>query len=166
MGKPVEKKTAKLRAEERRKVVAANILAGLSYRQIADALNISIGTISNDVKKITERLEKEQVEDLSQALRLEIARLDQLLNTLWSKATNGDLSCIDRILKISDQRAKLLGLYDANFNINVTKGVDLQKARQERWKNIAGIINAVLDDEEEELEDFADGASDTTDPTD
>jgi len=43
-------------AEERRKKVAANLLAGLNYRDMAEALNIGIGTISGDVKMILKRL--------------------------------------------------------------------------------------------------------------
>jgi hypothetical protein len=33
-----------------------------------------------------------------------------MLNALWKDATNGKLEAIDRALKISDRRARLLGL--------------------------------------------------------
>jgi len=47
-------------AEERRRKIAANLLAGLNYRDMAEALNIGIGTISGDVKMILKRLRVDQ----------------------------------------------------------------------------------------------------------
>ena len=57
------KMTKKAEIENRRtEVVAANLLAGLNYRDMASGLDVSLGTIANDVKIILGRWQKEQVE--------------------------------------------------------------------------------------------------------
>jgi len=46
-------------------------------------------------------------------LALEVDRLDQMQNSIWRMAASGDLAAIDRVIKIIQTRAKLLGLEDA-----------------------------------------------------
>jgi hypothetical protein len=41
---------------------------------------------------------------------MELARLDEMLAGIYEKALGGDLACVDRVLMISDPRARLLGL--------------------------------------------------------
>ena len=41
---------------------------------------------------------------------LEGERLDALLAAVWKQAMGGDLKAVDRVLRIIDQRARLLGL--------------------------------------------------------
>lgn len=45
-----------------------------------------------------------------EARRLECARMDALLTTYWPKAMGGDGWSCDRVLRISERRARLLGL--------------------------------------------------------
>lgn len=115
--------TSKKRAEieERRKKVAANLLGGLTYRDMAPTLAVSIGTIANDVKTILGRWEREQIKDVDGWVRLELTRLDRALNAIWNKVLDGDLKAIDAFLSISGRRAKLLGL-DAPDRVDLTSG--------------------------------------------
>jgi hypothetical protein len=105
------KNKKQIEMEERRKKVAANILAGLNYRDIAEALGVTIGTISRDFKVIIGRLQKEQTPIAEQIVSLEIRRLDRALNAIYEKVQSGDQNSIDTMLKIMNQRAKYLGLY-------------------------------------------------------
>lgn len=41
----------------------------------------------------------------------ELASLDTLQAKLWGKALNGDTAMVDRVIRIMEHRAKLLGLY-------------------------------------------------------
>jgi len=41
---------------------------------------------------------------------LEALRLDQMQAALWQRATDGEVRAIDRILRIMERRARLLGL--------------------------------------------------------
>jgi len=104
-------KSKRAEIEERRKQVAANLLGGLNYREMAEALGVSIGTIASDVKIIMGRWEREQVESINEWVALEDRRLDRLLNALWNDALAMNFSAIDRVLSIQNQRAKLKGLY-------------------------------------------------------
>lgn len=42
---------------------------------------------------------------------LELARLDRLHRSAWDLAVTGDLAAIETVLRIMDQRDRLLGLY-------------------------------------------------------
>jgi hypothetical protein len=50
---------------------------------------------------------REQAQELR---ALEALRLDQMQAALWQQATDGDVRAIDRILRIMERRARLLGL--------------------------------------------------------
>ena len=106
----MSRKNRRAQIEERRKKVAANLLGGLTYRQMAGALDVSLGTIANDVKIILGRWEREQVQDVSEWVELESRRLERMLNAIWNDAIDGKSSAIDRALRIMERRAKLLGL--------------------------------------------------------
>ena len=102
--------------EERRKHVAANLVSGMNYRDIRAALKargceVSLGTISNDVKILLGRLQREQVSDVEQWVTVECRRLDTALNAIWDRVQKGDLRAIDRFMAIQNQRAKYLGLF-------------------------------------------------------
>ena len=96
--------------EERRKKVAANILGGLTYREIAEALNVSLGTVANDVKIILGRWQREQVADAEKYVQIELRRLDRAINAIWNDVQDGKLTAIDRMIKLMERRAKLMGL--------------------------------------------------------
>lgn len=42
---------------------------------------------------------------------LEVQRLDALQVPLWDKAMDGDIKAVNTILRISEQRSRLLGLH-------------------------------------------------------
>ena len=49
----------------------------------------------------------------------EVARIDVLINALWKPATRGSLGAVDRVIKLSERKAKLLGL-DAASAVDMT----------------------------------------------
>jgi hypothetical protein len=103
-----KKKQAEI--EERRKAVAANLLGGLNYRDMAGALGVSVGTIAEDVKVIIGRWQREQIKDTGEYVELELLRLDRALNAIWPKVQAGDPNNIGLMLKIQERRAKYKGL--------------------------------------------------------
>ena len=106
----MSRKSSQAQREMRRKQVAANLTGGMNYRDMAEALDVSIGTVANDVKIIMGRWEREQADQFNEWVALEQRRLDRLLNAIWDKALAGELGAIDRVLSIEARRAKLLGL--------------------------------------------------------
>jgi hypothetical protein len=66
------------------------------------------------------------VQEPAEELRtMEVARLDQMLLGLWPKAIKGDTWAVDRVLKIMERRAALLGL-DAPVKRELSGSVELR----------------------------------------
>ena len=85
--------------------------AGATYTLIATQLGYAdesgaFRAVNRALQALNDKLE----EDLTEMKRLELERLDRLMMTIWTKATQGHLASIDRVLRIMERRAKLLGL--------------------------------------------------------
>lgn len=108
--------------EIRRAKVSQGLLSGKTYQQIARELEVTPATVSADVRKVMQRIEDRQYRSIREWRTLENWRLETMLVALWplavpldehGKPKNGaklDLAAMDRILKIMDRRAKMLGL--------------------------------------------------------
>jgi hypothetical protein len=103
----------------RRKLVAANLLAGLSFRDIAEAIQTefatdpdvgtSLRTVQLDVKAILKGWERDQIESIMHRKRMELVRLNRALNAIWNQVVKGDLQAVDRFIKLSERRGKIEG---------------------------------------------------------
>lgn len=83
--------------------------AGCSYREIAQTMGLSISKVHRHVKRAYDRL-LHQVEDAAEDVRaVELDRLDRLLRGIWQRAAGGDVRAIDRVLKIMERRAAIMG---------------------------------------------------------
>lgn len=100
----------RMTAAEKRKKALDLRRAGWSFDDIAaDVGYASKGAAHNAVRIAIKDITRESATEL---LELELSRLDDLMAGAYESARNGDLFAIDRVLKIIDQRAKFLGLYD------------------------------------------------------
>lgn len=84
--------------------------SGRSYREIAHAVGISVASAHRLVGTAIAEARTTVREDVVELRALELSRLDGLMVALWPKARRGELSAVDRVLKIMERRAKLLGL--------------------------------------------------------
>ena len=73
----------KMKAAERRRIVATEYLKGRFQSDIAQELGVSQGTISNDLKAIREQWQKSALIDFNEAVGRELFRIDQLEMTYW-----------------------------------------------------------------------------------
>lgn len=82
--------------------------AGATFEQIAKQLDYAthVGAMKA-VKSALKKVLREPAEELRQ---MEVERLDALMLPLWKQARDGNQGAVDRILKIMERRAKLLGL--------------------------------------------------------
>ena len=96
--------------EDRRKQVAANLLAGLNYTDMAGVLGCSVGTICGDVKRIMDEWREARVAAIDEWKELQLRRIDRAINAIWDKVQDGDLQAIDRLQKLIEQQAKILGI--------------------------------------------------------
>ena len=104
-----EKLTRKARREKRRDEVMALVLSGASIRQIEAQTGHARTTIHRDIQA---RLDDQARDCPSTAKYRELhrTRLARLLIQWWPRATDGDSDALDRVLKIMEREARLLGL--------------------------------------------------------
>jgi len=119
-------------AREREKRAMELRLAGATYAQIGEALGISAQAAHKAVMRALDRINEKLAEDAQKVLRLELERLDKMLLALWPQAQRGNQGAVDRILRIMERRARLLGL-DAPHNVNVSAAEPLQIVL--RWED-------------------------------
>ena len=82
---------------------------GASYELIADKLSYaSAKSAESAIRRVLN--DKYKPDDVEEVVQMELARLDALQLIAWRRAKEGDLSALDRILKIMERRAKYLGL--------------------------------------------------------
>lgn len=112
----------KQRAKARRIEAMSLRLAGLTYEQIGDRLDIGQQAARELVDRNLERADNRAVASLRE---IENARLDRAQAAIWTKVLEGDLKATDTFLKISARRAKLNGL-DAPTQITLSTHVKVE----------------------------------------
>lgn len=100
--------------EQRRKVVAANLMSGATYREIATALGVSVGTVASDYKALLKAWREHYATSVEEYLFVQMRRYDVLLNAIWDDARGGGLIHVDRALAIMDRQNALMQLKDAS----------------------------------------------------
>lgn len=119
------------RIEVRRMEVARLMKNGMTYREIARELGVSLRTVWKDGQKVIERWRKEAVSEIDEHFILDMRRLDDALVAISANVRAGDFGAVDRLVKILERRAKMLG-YDApeqhSFNMKneITEMTDEQ----------------------------------------
>lgn len=85
--------------------------AGADYDTIANRLGYKDGRSARAA--ILQRIKKYYAANqdaIEEIMALEMERLDHLQLVCWRLAKDGDLAAVDRILKIMERRAKLMGI--------------------------------------------------------
>jgi predicted DNA-binding protein (UPF0251 family) len=93
-------------------------LAGMSYRQIGDKMGVSQQSAFRYVKTAIKSIQKDYAEKAHELVTIDLAKLKQIELAMYGKVMKGDLNAIDKLLKVMERRARLLGL-DAPKQIEV-----------------------------------------------
>ena len=109
----------RLNAAERQRQALELRKAGATYEVIAQKLGYR--GPSSAYGAIKSALHKTLQPPADEVRALEIERLDALLLALWPQARQGNHGAIDRVLKVMERRARLLGL-DAPTRTDITTG--------------------------------------------
>lgn len=99
---------SRLAAVDRQRQALELRKAGVGYAKIAESLGY--GGPSGAYNAIRSALKRTLQEPADELRSLEVERLDALLLGLWTKAKGGDTWAVDRVLRIMERRAALLGL--------------------------------------------------------
>lgn len=84
--------------------------AGLSYERIGEQLQISKTQAYRLVTQALTEIARQTQDEAALVRVLELERLDRLLLGLWTKATAGHVASVEKVLKIMERRARLMGL--------------------------------------------------------
>lgn len=103
----------KTAAEKRAEALELRAM-GYSYQAIAD--EVGYGSRGAAHKAVAQELRNIPREAAEQAREMELGRLDDLQMAAMNGAMAGDLFAIDRVVKIIESRARLLGLYNLPDN--------------------------------------------------
>ena len=123
---------------ERRQRVTAGLQAGLTFREIAEALDCALGTVHNDCKHVMNEMLKESISDVGQYRALELRRIDMAWNAIWKRVRDGELGAIDRLVTLQNQRAKYwAGLHEPER----IETKDTTLSDEERERRILEIVN-------------------------
>jgi Ni,Fe-hydrogenase III large subunit len=113
----VANREQEVKAYERQKEALSLRLVGLSYDAIAERLGFA--NRSGSFRAVQAALKKTLQEPADELRTLELERLDSMLLPLMAQAKKGNQGAVDRVLRIMERRAKLLGL-DAPTKQEVT----------------------------------------------
>lgn len=94
-------------AVKRAKVVEA-VADGATYDQAAKQAGYA--TRSGAYKAFWKAIDGREADAVEQHRALELARLDALQVGLWDRAEAGDVKAVNAVLRIIEQRSRLLGL--------------------------------------------------------
>jgi hypothetical protein len=84
--------------------------AGLGYEAIGERLGLKKSQAHRLVTRALEEARAQVTANADELRSEELSRLDGMLQGLWPRARKGEVSAVDRVLKIAERRAKLLGL--------------------------------------------------------
>lgn len=100
----------RLRYEDRIAQVWELRKAGASYAQIAQQIGVNKGNLSRWVRRKLDELARNNIEGAEDIRRIELERLDVALLAIWPQVRSGNHGAIDRLVRIQERRARLLGL--------------------------------------------------------
>jgi len=112
-----------LRANERQRQALELRKSGVSFEVIAK--KVGYKDASGAYRAVQTALKKTLQEPADELRAIEVERLDQMLLGLWPKAVKGDTWSVDRVIRIMERRATLLGL-DAPLKREITTDITLR----------------------------------------
>ena len=117
-------------AVKRAKVVEA-VAQGATYDDAAKIAGYA--NRSGAYKAFWKAVEQREAKAVDDHRALELARLDALQVSLWAKAMNGDVKAAGMVLKIIEQRCRLLGLEQVN-GLQAAQTVVMSPAELATWE--------------------------------
>src|SRR5687768_1561567 len=98
------------------------MLGHTTVRQMALALHVASSTVQRDIQAIRQEWYEARQEAADLLISEDIARLVAAEKAIWPAVLRGDVLAVDRLLRIMERRAKLLGL-DAPKKVDITQRI-------------------------------------------
>lgn len=106
-----KRSAAKAITKDERQIVSLRLRQqGKAYRDIAAKTGVSLRQAFDDVNAALEELKAVTEVEAEKLRALEVARLDAIMEKVYEAAVRGNLTAVDRYIKIAERRARLLGI--------------------------------------------------------
>jgi hypothetical protein len=116
-------------------------ISGRSARAIAKAQGCSVAEVNKALDRFTETTIDGKVR--KHTLALELARLDELQETFYARALEGDVQCGALITKIIERRCTMLGPYTPQTA--TLQVIEAEAPRETSTHRIAALIDRIRD---------------------
>lgn len=83
---------------------------GATFDEIAEQMGLPVKRVQRILQDALADARQQVAEQAAELRAMELSRLDALQMGVWGAAAAGNLFAVDRVLKIMERRAKLLGL--------------------------------------------------------
>lgn len=145
-GNPVGHSKAELAMVSERRAKAIQMrIAKIDYQTIADRLGYpDRQSVCRDISRALQRHRAEEDRSIDMYREQELAGLDRLQAAVWDRAISGELEAIDRCIRISQSRCRILGLNAPTEQKVIT--VDLVDAEIARLENKLGYERKIFDE--------------------
>jgi len=105
------KRATPVERDERRRKVAILLIAGVTTNNIAETVAVNRKTVLLDAKAIRAEWARARVEAYDRYAAEQLVILAEVQRANWEAAMRGDAKASTTVLRVCDQRARLLGLY-------------------------------------------------------
>lgn len=119
--------------EQRLKLVANYMLAGMPQNQIAERLAVSPATITRDAAMIREAWSEVATEPIEVMRAQDLARIDRMIQALWPDILKGGKDArlsIDRIERLLARKAAMFGIDAPKLTQQLEATIDLGMASE------------------------------------
>lgn len=100
-------------------------LAGFTYQQIADKLDIGVKTVRADLERIKVEFPQRTIKELTAEQN---AKLEMMMQPHYVRACAGDVKATDTMIRLLDHQAKLFGLYEPEVDTGQAAAQDALNA--------------------------------------
>lgn len=116
---------------------------GMSNEDIGLELGMEPSWVRKLVHKHLSVIGEELKKNRERYRTIELIRLEQMQAAIWPSALEGDLYAIDRVIKLSERRSKLLGLDESGDGAAAQRSGFLSE--RERVERIAQLLESARD---------------------
>ncbi len=134
------RRAGRVTAAKRRSDVLTLAVAGHTPTAISETLTqkyqseglagVSQRSVETTINKALEEWRASDAANIENVRQMQLARLDQLLATLYPKAREGHLKTVDRVLKLEQLRSKIAGT-EAPRRLEVSGNIGLGLSKEE-----------------------------------
>jgi hypothetical protein len=105
------KRATPVERDERRRKVAYLLIAGVTTNKIAETVAVNRKTVLLDAKAIRAEWARARIEAYDRYAAEQLVILAEVQRANWEATMRGDTKASTTVLRVCDQRARLLGLY-------------------------------------------------------